>query len=95
MSASGWGFDGLLVLLFTGSSQPLFQLGIVQRGLGGLGFGVFFATTTASTEFGFAPGDGSDELLGVIRPFFVQVDLIEKLSSLCLIDARSVWFSKP
>ena len=49
---------------------------MVERGLGGLYLGLFFAATAATSEFSALPHDGGDEVLGVVWAFFAD-DLID------------------
>ena len=49
---------------------------MVERGLGGLHFCLFFAATAAAAEFGALPHNDGDEALGMVRAFFAD-DLID------------------
>ena len=49
---------------------------MVERGLGGLDLGLFFAATAATAKFSALPDDGGDEVLGMVGTFFAN-DLID------------------
>ena len=66
----------MFVRLYTGCSQQFAKGWIVECGLRGLHFGVFFAAAGASSKLSALPGDGRNEILCVIWPFGTD-DLIE------------------
>ncbi len=67
---------GLFAHLFTSCSQEFVKGGLVERGLGCLYLGVFFAAAAATSKQGSLPGDGGEEILGVIRSI-LRDDLVE------------------